>query len=133
MDGVLSDLRCWLNYDILLSSEGIIIRQKKIFHMFFYEILVCFLFETNEDNSNNKNHQYLFKLFLLIMLTDFLLLDNIILFRLESLKEWFVFHDLNCVVKFRQDVYSFFLIYNTLRATVQLFSQFFPSYLLLIG
>ena len=49
-------------------------------------------------------------LFLLIMQIDFLLQNNIILFHLELLNEWFVLYDWSSVLKFRQGIYSFFNI-----------------------
>ena len=49
-------------------------------------------------------------LFLLIMRIDFLLQNNVILLRLESLNEWFVLYDLSSVLKFMQGIYSFFNI-----------------------
>ena len=53
--------------------------------------------------------------------------DNAILLRLESLKEWFVFHDLSCILKCRLEYISIsLLIYNTLRLIFGLFfSNFF--------
>ena len=96
-------------------------------------IQVCFLFLTNEDNLNKSRH-HIFTLFFLIIRITFLLQDNTILFRSESLKEWFVFHDLSCVLKWRQDICFFFLTYNTLRATTGLFfSNFCQSYLFIKG
>ena len=53
---------------------------------------------------------YTLTLFLLIMQIDLLLQDNVILLRLESLNEWFVLYDLSCALKFRQGIYSFFII-----------------------
>ena len=38
---------------------------------------------------------------------NFLLQGYAIFLHLESSKEWFVFNDLNCVSKCRQDIYSF--------------------------
>ena len=59
--------------------------------------------------------------------------DNAILLHLGSLKEWFVLHDLSCVLNCRQDIYIHFLTYNTLRIIVGLFFSIFSSHLTLVG
>ena len=51
MNGALSDFWNWLNANFLMSSESIIMLQKKNF-----VIQVCFLLEKSESNSDNKNH-----------------------------------------------------------------------------
>ena len=57
------------------------------FHLLFYTIQVCFLFQKNEDNYENENHRGILTLFLLVMLVLFLLQHNVIFPRLKSLKE----------------------------------------------
>ena len=44
------------------------------------------------------------------MQIDFLLQDNAILLRMESLKEWFVLYDLSCALKIIEGIYSFFIM-----------------------
>ena len=61
------------------------------------------------------------KLFLLKILTAFILQDNAMLLRLELLNEQLVFHDLSYVLKHRQDMFFFFSPNKTLRAIVRLF------------
>ena len=77
MNSALSDFWYWLNYNILVSSESIKIIKRKFLHTFLC-IQVCFLLQKKESNSNNKNRHDVYKLFLLIMLRDFLLQDNAI-------------------------------------------------------
>ena len=45
--------------------------------------------------------------FLLVMQIIFVLQDNAIIVLFESLTERFDFHDLSCILKYQQDVYSF--------------------------
>ena len=78
MNSALSDFWYWLNYNILVSSESIKIINKKLFLHTFLCIQVCFLLQKKESNLNNKNRHDVYKLFLLIMLRDFLLQDNAI-------------------------------------------------------
>ena len=73
--------------------------------------------------------KHLLTIFSLIMQNFFLLQDNVILLCLESLKEWFYFHDLNFVLKCRHHIFLF-LIYNTLRAIAGFF-LLNPAFLLL--
>ena len=69
-----------------MSSENITTIQKSLLLHTFYEIPICFLLQKNEDKSDRKNHRDFLALFLLIMQIVFLLQDNAILLRLESLK-----------------------------------------------
>ena len=73
MDGVLSNFWYWLNSNVWVSSEGIPTPQKSLFSDI---ALWNFLFRKNEDNSNDKNHYHILKLFLLIMKIILLLQDN---------------------------------------------------------
>ena len=94
------DFWYWLNYNTLVSSEGITILQKSFFHILFSAIQLCFC-----SKGMKTIHHYFLKLFLLIMPIIFLLQDNaIVLFRLKSLYEWLVFHDLSYVLKHKSSL-----------------------------
>ena len=72
--------------------------------------------------------KHVLKIFLLIMQILFLLEDNTILLRLESLKEWLISYDLKCSLKCSPGYIFIFLAYNILREVVELFfSDFFQS------
>ena len=60
---------------------------------------------------------------------SFLLQDNAIFLRLESLKEELVFHDLSYVLKQKEDIFLPFLAYKTLRAILHYFYQICSNHL----
>ena len=49
-NGALADFWHWLNSNILVSSEGVIMLQKSSFPRISYKIHVCFLLQKNEGN-----------------------------------------------------------------------------------
>ena len=60
MNGALSGILYWVNSNISVSSEQKTLQRYKnlYFHMFFYEIYMCFLLQKNE-----KNRIYIYKKF----------------------------------------------------------------------
>ena len=52
MNGALSGILYWVNSNISVSSEQKTLQRYKnlYFHMFFYEIYMCFLLQKNEKN-----------------------------------------------------------------------------------
>ena len=67
-----------------------------------------FKFAVYSKQMKTIETEHVLKLFLLIMQIIFLMQDNVILLRLESLKEWLVFHELRCTFKCKQETYFFF-------------------------
>ena len=104
MDNTLPGLWYWLNSNIYCVEKASQNRNNLCFQTTFYEIWVRFLFEKNEGISNNKNHHHVSTIFVKLMTVVFLLQDNTILLRLESLKKWYDFHGLICLLKCRLDI-----------------------------
>ena len=69
------------------SNIIIITSQKSLFSNTFLCDQVCFWLQKNEGNSENKNDCGVLTLFFSIIQVIFLLQDNAIFFRSESLKE----------------------------------------------
>ena len=84
-----------------------------------------FLLQKNDGNLDTKNHRGVYMLFLLIMPTTFLFLNNAILRDLESLKEKIIFHDLSYILKHNLDIFFIFNINNTKSNSYIIFLKFF--------
>ena len=84
-----------------------------------------FLLQKNDGNLDTKNHRGVYMLFLLIMPTTFLFLNNAILRDLESLKEKIIFHDLSYILKYNLDIFFIFNINNIKSNSYIIFLKFF--------
>ena len=102
---VVDDFWYWLNSNIWCLQKTLQHYKNLYFHLLFYEIQVCFLFKTNEDNLNNNKHHFILTLLFLILLAILSLQRSDILLPLKSLQKWFVFYILSYVLKRRHDIF----------------------------